>query len=148
MNSLFKIDPERTFFSPISHLMDDVFGSNYFSKVDLGTSVPAVNIREGIKHYTLEMAIPGYNKDQFNIDVNDTNVITISGSNEKNAKEGEGEITRREYSLESFTRRFSLPDHIDAQQISASYENGILTITVPKKEAKKADDAKKHIEVK
>jgi HSP20 family protein len=109
---------------------------------DTNTTLPAVNIKENTDAFEVEMATPGMAKDDFKIELNN-DLLTISSEkkNESEIKEGET-YTRREYSYQSFSRSFNLPKTVDAEKISAKYENGILSITIPKKEEVKPKPVK------
>jgi len=102
---------------------------------------PAVNILEGATGYHIELATPGFKKENFNIKIEKDQLI-ISGKKEtpaKDEKEGENEssalkFTRREFNFAKFQRSFHLPEDLDKDGIEANYENGILTIAIPKAE--------------
>jgi len=100
-----------------------------------------VNVKESEKAYELEVVAPGFEKSDFNINL-DKDLLTISA--EKKAEEKDenekNEIRqiRREYSYRSFKRTFTIDDKIDATQIGASYINGVLTLNLPKKVEVKA----------
>jgi len=98
------------------------------------TTLPAVNIMEDDNSYQVEMAAPSLNKDDFKIELNN-DVLTISSEKktENETKEGQ-RYTRKEFSYQSFSRSFTLPDSVDSDKIKAKYENGILKITIPKRE--------------
>ncbi len=115
-------------------LMNEIFRPDWFGGMEnYGGNVPAVNIKENEKDYELELAVPGMKKDDFNVEV-DNNVMTISAEiNSENSVE-EKNYTRREFSYTSFKRAFTLPETIDEDKIKASYEEGILRFTLPKKE--------------
>lgn len=102
------------------------------------TSLPAVNIAEDKDCFLVEMAAPGLQKSDFNIEVNN-NLMTIScEKKEVNEDKENGETyTRREFSYQSFTRSFTLPESVDCDKISANYEKGILHVSIPKKEEAK-----------
>jgi len=105
-----------------------------------------VNISENKERFDVTIAAPGMKKDDFNIDV-DGNTLTISAETREEKEEKENRYTRKEYSYSSFSRSFSLPDGVNKDKIDASYDNGILKLSLPKtEEAKKA--ASKHISVK
>ena len=109
-------------------------------------TIPAVNISENKERFDVTIAAPGMKKDDFNIDV-DGNTLTISAETREEKEEKENRYTRKEYSYSSFSRSFSLPDGVNKDKIDASYDNGILKLSLPKtEEAKKA--ASKHISVK
>lgn len=113
-------------------LTRDFFGPSFGTT---GVSTPAVNIIETNDDFRLEMVAPGMRKEMFNVELED-GVLTIAYDHEDN-REGERRNVRyitREYNYHSFTRSFSLPDVVDAEKMIAKYTDGILTITIPKKE--------------
>ena len=101
------------------------------------TAIPSVNIKENENEFEVEMAAPGMTKDDFKIELNNS-VLTISSEkqNENQSKEGEN-ITRREFSYQSFSRSFTLPVIVETDKITAKYENGLLRVNIPKKEEAK-----------
>lgn len=109
-------------------------------------TVPAVNISEQNGNYNVTMAAPGLKKDDFRIDVSG-NLMTISASTESEKEETDKKYTRKEYNYSSFSRSFTLPDEINKESIEARYDNGVLTLLLPKKEEAKKPGAK-NIEVK
>jgi HSP20 family protein len=110
-------------------------------------NVPAVNIKDNKDDYMVSMAVPGMKKDDFNIDV-DGNLLTISCEKEEKKEEKEAKFTRKEYNYSSFSRSFTLPDEINKEKIDARYEDGVLKLSLPKKEEAKKIAASKHIAVK
>jgi len=129
------------FFMP--ELFDDFLSRNLFdwnntNFSNSGTTLPAVNIRETNENFEVEMAAPGMNKQDFNILLEgNTLTITSEKSDEQEEKDGE-KFSRREFRYQSFQRRFTLPkDVVDVEQINAKYENGILKLSIPKKEEAK-----------
>ena len=107
-------------------------------------SVPAVNVRETNDAFELEVAAPGMTKDDFKVEL-DNNMLVISAQKEEKHEEQQenGNYTRREFSYQSFTRSFSLPERlVEGDRISAKYHDGILHITVPKTEEAKMKPAK------
>lgn len=94
--------------------------------------VPAVNIKENEKSFDINLVAPGMKKDDFKIEVVD-NLLTISAEVKQEEEEKTDRYTRKEFSSSSFTRSFNLPEHVEADQIKATYENGILNMTLPKK---------------
>jgi HSP20 family protein len=97
--------------------------------------VPKVDIIETEKAYELHFAVPGVNKEDFKIDLND-NHLTVSGERKfaKEKKENNLYVVETQYG--NFSRTFSLPENVDASKINAVYNNGILEVTVPKDEKK------------
>ena len=109
-------------------------------------NIPAVNITEQKDEYQVSLAAPGMKKDDFKIDV-DGNMLTISSEKEENKEENDKRYTRTESSYSSFSRSSTLPDEIDREKIEAKYEDGVLKISLPRKETAKKSAAK-HVAVK
>lgn len=115
-------------------LMNEIFKPDWFGGMDnYSAQVPAVNIKENEKDYELELAVPGMNKDDFNVEV-DHNIMTVSAEIENEDTETRENYTRREFSYSSFKRSFTLPDTIADDKIKAAYKDGVLKLTLPKKE--------------
>ncbi|MGV6827944.1 MAG: Hsp20/alpha crystallin family protein [Flavobacteriales bacterium] len=111
-----------------------------FSKTN--STMPSVNIKETDEAFEVEVAAPGFEKSDFNIELNN-DVLTISSEKEINHEEKEGErITKQEFSYQSFTRSFTIPELVEDDKIIASYEKGILLIKIPKKEEAKPKPVK------
>ena len=102
---------------------------------DFTNSSPSVNIVEHDAHFTMQLAAPGLQKSDFSINIeNDYLVISAEKKTEKEETGNEGKFTRREFNYSSFKRSFQLDENINREGIAASYENGVLSITLPKKE--------------
>lgn len=102
-------------------------------------SIPAVNIIETFPNFVVELAAPGFEKDNFAIEVVDNTLKITSNREEEKTEENEKrQFTRREFNYQSFERSFTLPENIDTENIKAEYENGILRISLPRIEEKKA----------
>ena len=97
--------------------------------------VPKVDIIENEKAYEISVAVPGLNKEDFKIDLND-NFLTISGERKFSKEKKENNLHVVETQYGNFSRSFSLPENVDASKITAAYTNGILEITIPKDEKK------------
>ncbi len=146
--TLIKYRPTNTFLpSSFSEFFDQDFISNGLSKFgsDFGSelAMPAVNISENENEHIIEVSAAGFEKDQFNIEMED-NKLTISAEmkEEKETKENndatkqdekQNYYTRREFRSSSFKRSFTLPKNVDGENIVASYENGILKLNLPKR---------------
>jgi len=94
---------------------------------------PRVNIKEDESGYTIHLLAPGYEKKDFSITV-ENNILSIS-SEAKMGNENSSWI-RREWSLGAFKRKFTLKDNVDTKRITAKYENGVLEVTILKREVK------------
>jgi HSP20 family protein len=144
MEDLIMIPMLRTRGTSMPSLVDFFFGDDFLpslhDKTNTGT-VPAVNIVESKDDYLIELAAPGFEKKDFKVDI-DNNMLTISSEKElKNEVEGE-KLMRREFCYTSFKRSFSLPEGTDGDKIKATYKEGILKITVPKREEAKEKPAR------
>ena len=101
------------------------------------STLPAVNIRETEDSYFLEMAAPGMKKEDFTIEL-DNDQLTIKSEMKEEAEENNKKYTRKEFSYESFQRIFNLNKQVVNQaEIKAEYTDGILTLTLPKREEAK-----------
>lgn len=109
-------------------------------------NIPAVNITEHKDQYQVSLAVPGMKKADFKIGV-DGNILTITSEKEESKEEKEKKFTRKEYNYTSFSRSFTLPEEVNREKIEAEYEDGVLKITLPRKEEVKKNTAK-HIAVK
>lgn len=117
--------------------INDLMGGSIADIVNktLVQTQPAVNIIKTDKAYTLEIAVPGLSKSDIDINVKDDALII--SSIEKETKEGEEHETvysKREFNYASFKRTFTLPENIEHESIKANFKNGLLIITLPKKE--------------
>ncbi len=108
-----------------------------FEKSSNGTitkgDVPSVNIQDNEKDFVIEVAAPGIKKDEFDIKV-ENNVLSISREVKEENEEKKDNYTRREFKYNSFTRSFNLPKIVNVDSIDAKYNEGILSIILPKKE--------------
>jgi len=121
-------------FPEFGTFFDDLFSMN--SSLPTKGKVPSVNITENEKAFDLELAVPGLRKDDFKVEV-ENNILTISTEKKEEKNEVEKNYTRKEFSYSAFERSFTLPqDVVDAEKINAKYENGILLVSIPKKENK------------
>lgn len=98
-------------------------------------NLPAVNVEETEKGYLIEMAVPGLDKKDFNINL-DQDLLTISAHQEtKNENEAENYVCR-EFNYATFKRSFTLPEDVDTSKITANYNNGVLTVDIPYSDTK------------
>ncbi len=125
-------------FPAFSNLFDNFFGRDMDEMLNwtrVGTAVPAVNIREENDVFHVELAAPGLKKEDFRVTL-DNGLLTITaGSRQQNEENNpEGRYTKREFAYQSFARSFTLPSTVEADQIDARYQDGILHLAIPKKE--------------
>jgi len=121
----------RPFYMP--NLFDDDFFPVFQNRT---SSMPAVNIREDEKNYILELAVPGIDKKDLKIDINE-DVLTISSETKIETEENKDGYKRKEFSYSSFCRSFYIPENVNRDNIEANYKDGILTIGLPKQEVEK-----------
>lgn len=111
-----------------------------------GSFTPAVNVSETEKAFIMEFAVPGFEKSHFSVHM-DKETLIISAKKETTQETVEKNYTRKEFSFGSFERRFTIPEHVDTDNIQASYTNGILHVELPKKTSPDVE-VKKQIEIK
>jgi HSP20 family protein len=117
----------------MNSFFNDVW-SNEFAPLNraYGRSVPSVNISETDQNFTLHFAAPGFTKEDIKVKM-DGDTLTVSGEIKTEEKETKDNFKRREFYTASFSRSFTLPDTIDGEKIEGKYENGIITVVLPKK---------------
>jgi len=134
---------------------DPVFPSfvdNFFSRdwmdwnnsnfSNTNTTLPAVNIKEDKDQYEIEVAAPGMKKDDFKINL-DNNQLSISSEKKSEVKDENDKYTRKEFSYQSFSRTFTIPDGVvNGEKIEAKYLDGVLSIKLPKREEVKPKPAR------
>jgi HSP20 family protein len=118
----------------------DVIGS------DNTISSPSVNVMEHDTHYELDLAAPGLSKEDFNINIEQDHLV-ISAEKQTENEEKNNRFTRREFSYGSFKRSFHLDDLINREKITATYQDGVLKVTLPKKEEAAKRSLNKTIEI-
>lgn len=128
---------------------NEFFDRDMFDNANAGfenSTMPAVNIKETKDDYSVEVAAPGMKKDDFKIELDNNLLVISSEKKEEHEEKKEGEFTRREFSYSSFRRSFTLPKTIREEDIKASYKEGVLIITLPKKDEAK-EKPKKQIKI-
>lgn len=107
-----------------------------------GRNFPAVNVKETKENYALEFSAPGRKKEDFNIHI-EGNLLEVSSEQKQKVNEETENYTFREFKLSSFKRTFTLPETVNVESISGEYVEGILKLTLPKKEEAKKEGPKK-----
>lgn len=142
--SLLRATPLPAFFDdmfkPWKDLLDINGGRSWTA------TVPAVNISEEKDVFKLSLAAPGMSKADFNVDV-DGDTLTISAEKEEKKETKDEKISREEYNYSSFSRSFRLPEGVKKEGISAVYQDGLLKVTLPKKEESQNGGQTKKIEI-
>lgn len=138
-----------TLFPAIPSLFDDFFNKDWLDSSSatwktMGATLPAANIRETNETFIIEVAAPGMKRDDFKVELQH-NVLTISGEVRYDPEDNNDQdnYTRKEFSYQSFQRSFTLPENVvEGNKISAKYNNGILSINVPKRDEAKVKPPK------
>lgn len=120
----------------VPSFFNDFFDDDTFLNKSWFTKMPAANIVETTNNFTVEMAVPGMNKKDFHVDL-ENNMLTILCEKEETLTENDAHYTRREFSFNMFNRTFKLPEYVDLKDIEAKYIDGILKVMLPKKEEAK-----------
>lgn len=141
MTGIVKVQPfpATKFFS--NGFFDELLnrGIGEFIGNDLQVSQPAVNVTETDDQFKIELAAPGFEKQHFELNVENGHLI-VSAKREEKTEENQPDkarFLRREFRFESFKRSFKLPNTVNQDAISAVYENGIMNVSLPKKEEAK-----------
>ena len=111
-------------------LIDDLLLNQDFNQ---NVSIPAANIIEADDHFDIQLAVPGKKKNDFKIELEE-GILTISSKIERNSTEEDNSFTRKEFGYSSFKRLFNIPETVSTDRITANYKEGILTVSLPKKE--------------
>lgn len=128
-------------------IFEDLFTQNRldtFNNYEI-FSTPAVNIIENFSNFVVELAAPGFNKEDFKIEVEEDTLIISSKKESVREEKEDSQFVKREFNYESFERSFKLPEDIQTDEILAKYENGVLRVTLPKTEKKK--ELKRMVEI-
>jgi len=135
----------RPFYGDFDKWFDEAANANSAAAVPAsGTWHPAVDVYETEGAYVLKAELPGVGKEDIKIDVNN-NTLTIKGEKKFEEKTEKENYMRVERSYGSFTRTFALSDKVDSGNIKAAFKDGVLEITLPKKEEAKPKEIKVEI---
>ena len=133
-------------------IFNDLFDNDWMERVGSYNNVtaPAINVKESKNAYTVEVAAPGMTKDDFqvHVDEDDNLVIAIESKKEDKEENKDTHYLRHEFSYAKFQQTFVLPEEADKENITASVENGVLKVNIPKVEVKEIPQSKKMIEIK
>lgn len=124
---------------PVDRLASEIFGSNIarlLGSDGINVHTPRVNITERAKDYRLEMEAPGFDKKDLKVELQE-DTLTIRGEHTVEQDKEEERYTRREFNRSAFERSFVLPNTADSAKVGADYTNGVLTLTIPKREESK-----------
>lgn len=139
LNSVTRWNPNASYVTsrePFFRLFDTFLNDLQGEEVSNRTWMPPVDIQETGDSYRLQAELPGLTKDDINITL-ENNILRLSGERkfEKDVKKESYHRVERTYG--TFTRSFALPSQVNAEGVQAAFENGVLTITVPKAEQAK-----------
>lgn len=117
----------------MNSFFNDVWANDFsaFNR-QLNRSIPSVNISETDNSFVLDFAAPGFTKEDIKVKL-DGDTLTVSAEVKTETENTERNYKRREFHQTSFSRSFTLPDTIDGEKIEGKYNNGILTVNIPKK---------------
>ena len=141
------LDPWKDFGSlqeRINRMFDDTIRTLYPTdgeELEKGTWAPAVDIYETNDSFVVSADLPGLNKDEIQIDLKD-NTLTLKGEKKFEEKVSKDNYIRVERAYGSFVRSFTLPQNVDPEKIKAKYKEGVLEVTIPKKEEAKPKQIK------
>lgn len=119
-------------------MMEDFWNpEGFFNQIaNKNELLPAVNIKNKKNEYQIEVAVPGFKKEDFEVTV-ENGILNISAATSTDNEELTDEYTRREFSMSSFSRSFGLPDDTSDDQVKANYKDGLLKLTIKKSQEKK-----------
>jgi len=117
-------------------ILSEFFNNDFLERVEKSASnyMPKANIKELEKEYIIELAVPGYSKKDFELNVEDDTLKISARKEEKKEEKENDKLIHSEYYIESFERSFTLSKNVDVDKIGAAYKDGILTVTIPKKD--------------
>lgn len=108
-----------------------LFNTPFFRKAEEEMTLPAVNIKERDKQFEIELAAPGYKKEDLQVEVHD-GLLTISSEKKQESEVEKQNYARKEFSYSTFRRSFALPEHVDADSLKAKFADGVLKLTINK----------------
>lgn len=114
----------------IPEVFNGLFNEGNMQKAN--TTAPAINVKESLTKYTVELAAPGMRKDDFEVNLNENGDLHIKMENKHHPEQEEHVYLRREFSYAKFEQTLILPDDVNKEKISASVADGVLTIQLPK----------------
>ena len=124
---------------------NDFFDNDWMMKTN--ATAPAINVVESDKDYKVEVAAPGMKKEDFNIHLGENNELVITMEQKNENKEEHKKYLRREFAYSKFQQSFVLPDNVEKEKISASVNDGILTIELPKQAPEEKAKVNRVIEI-
>lgn len=126
-------------------LLGDMFRDPFFSEDE--SRIMKTDIKEKKDKYIIDIDLPGYEKENIKIEIEDGYLTVHATANSSNEEKEEGKFVRKERYIGSCSRSFYVGEDVKQEDIKASFRNGTLKIEVPKKEEKKEIENKKYIEI-
>ena len=126
-------------------LLGEMFADPFFTEHE--SKIMKTDIKEKTDKYLIGIELPGYQKENIKIDVEDGYLTVHAEINSDNEEKEEGKFVRRERYVGSCSRSFYVGNEVKSEDIKASFKNGILKIEVPKKEYNKELPEKKYIQI-
>jgi HSP20 family protein len=115
-------------------LMNELLRESLWTE-EFANFVPPVNISETKNDFVIALSVPGFRKEDIKVEL-ENDLLTISGELRKEEETKEETFSRKEFGTGAFKRSFSLPEHADGEKITAKHENGVLSLTIAKKQLK------------
>ena len=130
-------------------LFDDFFEDPFFHREERNHPMPMMktDIRENEKNYIVDVDLPGFNKEDIKIDVEDGYLNIKASMNENKDDEEKGKFIRRERFVGECSRSFYVGEDVESEDVKATFKNGILTLEIPKVEKEKKLPEKKYVEI-
>ena len=128
-------------------MFDDFFNNDWMPKMK--ATAPAVNVKEDAKAYVMELAVPGIKKEYCRVCINNEGnlEVTIENKMEHKDEDKKEHYLRREFSYSNYQQVYVLPEDVEKDHVTASVENGVLAITMPKKTKEEEKKALRQIEI-
>lgn len=129
----------------LPEIFNDFFTNDWMTRTN--ATAPAINVIENENDYKIEVAAPGMTKEDFRITITDDNSLVVSMEKKNENKEEQKKYLRREFSYSKFEQSLILPDDVKREEITASVNDGVLTIDLPRLKAEEKVPAIKQIEI-
>ena len=131
----------------MSNFFDDFFDTNWMPKMN--STAPAVNVKEDVEKFTMEIAVPGLKKEYCRVNVTNQGCLEVKLENKMEHKDEDKKehYLRREFYYTNFEQTYALPENVDPDKITAKVDNGILRIEMPKFSKKEEDKQRRLIEI-
>ena len=128
-------------------VFDEFFNNDWMPKVQ--ATAPAINVKENSNEYTMEFAVPGIRKEYCRVNLNNEGNLEVYIENKlKHKEENKKEhFLRREFSYSNYQQTYTMPEDVEKEHIAAKVENGVLSITMPKKQVEEKKQIQRKIEI-